>query len=156
TLGVRDDRLGGVGELLGLSYIQQRRDAARFLSSRESHGFLACGQRALCDVELEVQLAKCEIALSNLTHDAHQHRTLGPYRGEERCTLSLGGIAELPPEVHFPCRAHDGAIGIERDSRNRESLSRCRRALSRRGSLRCHDRELISARDRQLRSRLQD
>ena len=63
--------------------------------------------------KLEIQLAQREVTLRHLTHDAHEHRPLGPSRREQSRAIGFRRAAELAPEIELPRGQHHEAIGVD-------------------------------------------
>ena len=88
-----------VEQVFGLPDVKPRGHPLLLAGARQSQGFLARGERALGDLQIEVQLTQLEVGAGDVRHQGYQDSPPSPLGGEQLSTGGLGLAAQPAPEI---------------------------------------------------------
>jgi hypothetical protein len=96
---VRNARRRRIEQVFGLPHIEPCGHPPFQACLRQAQGFLARGEGALGDLQIEVELAQREVGAGDFRHQRHQDSPAGPLGGEQLGAGGLGLASQPAPEI---------------------------------------------------------
>src|SRR5438309_5098828 len=149
---------GGEDELLRLPHVEHGGGPLLLLALHEFEGLPTRAERALGDLELQVELPKLKIRAGHVGDERGQDRLPAPLARQQARAGAFGRPAEPAPEVEFPRQRQTPLekVGLERRKGHAAGAARRLRCALPRGLGGAREpRELVRARHAELRPGLE-